>query len=632
MTTIQNTSHTQGPSFGDFSRDAWAFISDAIDPFQLRDRHLLEQVAANIQRGSVALEDATRVVYRAIDPVSDQLRGWYSTTDLKTVRTCHLLVSQYEAAAVDREGEGLREVINRVGYDVGQLEAEHSMTSIPAVTLDLRGHLAMVAGALEAGPISKGRAQEIVDRSLESLSDIPLLGQKHLESLAICLLAVDDEDLNDIFPTKEADTRRYLHDLVRVNPITDLKNRMSDAGVDFLAVASRVAQGRFPVKDDEVSDIDLATREEWLNDILNEVGNSQSFNHYDSARLLMKAHALIEYTIPGIEEYHDAFFTQTGELRTAVRDELSDVLAEESPAEDAVTLMRLRSVVCNAAEHLSGMVADYDYTLRTDGKMIQPGMIDLAGGREIMVAQFAGFFGIDSGDQFLPDAMISRFRETFEKDLDAMLGRFAAEFYDPTSAGFISVFNEWRESSDNSWELSREQHVNLVSALLEDMGEGSGHPEALFDRYVAARDFIHHATLVPSSDDEMDAKVSVRMLLLKELEICVVSGLVEAAWTEEREALAQQLSERQERILAEEEDSEPGSSISVNVQSLERAVELFWDRFGNNTKNPGSGCILDRDDMAEILFERYMPLFTKDINGIIGSLNDDLAADNDEEG
>ncbi len=566
---------------------------------------------------------------RAIDPVSDQLRGWYSKTDLKTIQTCHSLVSQYKVAAVDREGEGLGELIDRLENYLVQVEREHSPTSLPAVTLDLRGHLAMVAGALETGPISRVKAQEIVDRSLQSSNEIGLLAQKHLESLAICLLAVDDEDLNDIFPTKEADTRRYLQDLVRVDPITDLKEGMSDAGVDFLAVASRVAQGRFPVKDEEIGDIDIETREEWLTEILNEVGTSHSFNHYDSARLLMKAHALIDNTIPEITQYHDAFFTQTGELRTAVRDELGDVLAEESPAEDAVTLMRLRSVVCHAAEHLSGMLADYDNALRTDGKMVQPGMIDLAAGREIMMGQFGAFFGIDSGEQFLPDAMINRFRETYEEDLDEMLGRFATEFYDPTSVGFISVFNEWRESSEHSWELSREDHVNLVSALLDDMREGSGHPEALFDRYVAARDFIHHATLVPSSDDEMDAKVSVRMLLLKELEICVVSGLVEAAWSEERETLAQQLSERQERILADEDDSDPESPISVEIQSLEKAIELFWDRFGNNTKNPGSGCILDRADIAEILIERYMPLFNKDVNDMIGSLNDDLADDDE---
>jgi hypothetical protein len=123
-------------------------------------------VAANIKQGSVALEDATRIVMRALDPVSDELRGWYSASELKTVQTCYTLVRQYEAAAVDRGGKQLLETLERLGERLGAEGIEHAMHYMPAVKkLDLRGDLAMVAAELRDGPITKERAGDIVDEA-----------------------------------------------------------------------------------------------------------------------------------------------------------------------------------------------------------------------------------------------------------------------------------------------------------------------------------------------------------------------------------------------------------------------------------------------------------------------------------
>ena len=199
MTTHQNTSVSEGTSFSKLSQNIWGLVADALDPFQLRDQHLLKQVADDIENGSVALDDATRIVLRAVDPVSDQLRGWYSASDLKTVQTCYALVRQYDAAAVDREGEQLLEKLERLGERLGAEEEEHPMVDMPAITLDLQAELAMVAAALRYGPISEEWARDIVDRALASPRVVGSLDKRHLEPLAICLLATDDGDLNNIF-------------------------------------------------------------------------------------------------------------------------------------------------------------------------------------------------------------------------------------------------------------------------------------------------------------------------------------------------------------------------------------------------------------------------------------------------
>ncbi len=154
---------------------------------------------------------------RAIDPVSDELRGWYSASDLETLQTCYTLVRQYEAAAVDRDGEQLRETLERLGERLGAAGEEHAMHYMPAVKkLDLRGDLAMVAAELRDGPITEERAGYIVNQALKSLDAVGTLNKRQLETLAICLLAIDDEDLNNIFFDQEQDARREFRELYRL--------------------------------------------------------------------------------------------------------------------------------------------------------------------------------------------------------------------------------------------------------------------------------------------------------------------------------------------------------------------------------------------------------------------------------
>jgi hypothetical protein len=621
LTIHQITSIPEGTSSRSFVQNVGKFLTDALDPFQLRDQHLMMEVAADIKQGSVALEDATRIVMRAIDPVSDELRGWYSSSELKTVETCYTLVRQYEAAAVDREGGQLRETLERLGERLGAAGEEPTITEMPSLKLDLRGDLAMVAAELRDGPITKERAGDIVDQALQSFDAVGTLDKKHLEALAICLLATDDGDLNNIFSVEEPDTARYLRDLVRVEPIADLKEIMTDAGVDFLAVASRVAQGRFPLREQEISNLDVAVRERWLNGILDEIEDGREFNKYDTARLLLKAHALTDSRVPRTERYLNSIFTEAGGIRPEIREILGGSLEGEPLVDQAVMMMRLRGKVRLAAEHLSNVVTGYDNTLRTDGRMVQPGLIDLEGGHEIMMDQFAEFCDSDLGENLQTRAFLRSFQEAFEVDVDNMLGRFAVEFYNPTSAEFIAAFDQWRVDAGDSWEITEDQHVNLVSALLTDIGNGSGHPEALFDRYVAARDFIYQGTLAPSPEDQMNTKVSVRMLLLKELELSVVSGLIDASWTEERENLEQYFANRREKIVSGEDEGNIDSPNVMQFQSVEKGIQLFWNYFGNNTKNPSSGCILDKYELTEILFEKHTPLFIEDVHNILSRLN-----------
>jgi hypothetical protein len=628
LTIHQITSIPEGTSSSSFAQNVGEFLTNALDPFQLRDQHLMMEVAADINQGSVALEDATRIVMRAIDPVSDQLRGWYSAGNLKTVETCYTLVRQYEAAAVDREGEQLLETLERLGERVGAAGVEHAMHYMPAVKkLDLQGDLAMVAAELRDGPITKERAGYIVDQALHSFDPVGTLDKRHLEALAICLLVTDDGDLNNIFSVEEPDTSRYLRDLVRAGPIADLKEVMTDAGVDFLDVASHVAQGRYPLPEEEISNLDVAVREGLLKDILDGIEDCREFNKYDTARLLLKAHALTDSRVPRTERYLNSIFTEAGEVIPEVREELGDLLDGESLVDQAVMVIRLRGEVRLAAEYLSNAVTGYDNTLRTDGRMVQEGLIDIQGGHDIMMDQFAEFCDSEITENLLPNKLLHCFRHAFEIDVVNMLSRFAVEFYNPTSAEFIGAFRRWREDAEDSWEISEDQHVNLVSALFADFCNGSGHPKALFDRYVAARDFIKIETSVPSSEDQVKTKVSVRMLLLKNLELCVVSGLIEASWTDELESLKKPLTDRHRRIINTDNDGNANSQLSVPTLSIQTAIYQFWNRFGENVEGLAERCILNREELAEILYQKYIPLFTEDVNQFLASLNDNEDSD-----
>lgn|GEM_PF-4987643 len=631
MTIHQITSIPEGTSSSSFVQNVSKFLTDALDPFQLRDQHLMMEVAADIKQGSVALEDATRIVMRAIDPVSDELRGWYSSSELKTVQTCYTLVRQYEAAAVNHEGEQLRETLERLGERLGAEGEEHAMHYMPAVKLDLRGDLAMVAAELRDGPITEKRAGYIVNQALKSLDAVETLNKKQLETLAICLLAIDDEDLNNIFFEQEQDARRELRELYRLEPIADLKRTMTDAGVDFLAVASRAAQERYPLLKVEISNLELEERGGCLDAIFDGIVFASSINNqYDAARSLMKAHSLTDSRVPRIERYLNSIFTETGEIRPEVREELAEILEGESLLDQALMMMRLRGEVRLTAEYLCDMVTGYDVTLRTEARMVQEGLVDLEFGHEVMREQFDEFCDSEIAQNVSPNELVHRFGHAFSEDVYEMLGNFAVEFYNPTSAEFIGAFKKWRKDAQDSWEISEDQYNGLVGALYADFANGSGHPKALFDRYITARDFIREETSAPTSDEQLTSKILARALLLEELELRVVSGLIEASWTEELEILKEPLAARQQEIINTNNDGNPNSQFLVTTQSIQIGIYQFWSQFGKNIENLAERCILNEAEMSEILSRRYGPIFTDDINEFLASLGTDNNSDDNE--
>ena len=155
---------------------------------------------------------------------------------------------------------------------------------------------------------------------------------------------------------------------------------MTDAGVDFLAVASRVAQGRYPLLKVEISNLELEERGGCLDAIFDGIVYASSINNqYDAARSLMKAHSLTDSRVPRIERYLNSIFTETGEIRPEVREELGEILERESLLDQALMMMRLRGEVRLAAEYLCDMVTDYDVTLRTEARFEQPGRKNLKG-------------------------------------------------------------------------------------------------------------------------------------------------------------------------------------------------------------------------------------------------------------
>jgi hypothetical protein len=639
LTIHQITSIPEGTSSSSFAQNVGEFLTNALDPFQLRDQHLMMEVAADINQGSVALEDATRIVMRAIDPVSDQLRGWYSAGNLKTVETCYTLVRQYEAAAVDREGEQLLETLERLGERVGAAGVEHAMHYMPAVKkLDLQGDLAMVAAELRDGPITKERAGYIVDQALHSFDPVGTLDKRHLEALAICLLVTDDGDLNNIFSVEEPDTRQDpqiiatdLDHFIREKPLAKLEKTMTDAGVDFLAVASRVAQGRYPLLGGEISNLDLEEREGWLDAIFDGIVQASSINNqYDAARLLMNAHSLTDSRVPRIERYLNSIFTQTDEIRPEVQEELGDILEGASLLDQALMMMRLRGEVRLSAEYLCDMVTGYDYALRTEARFEQPGRININVTHRTIMEQFEAFCDSEIAQNLSPNGLVHHVGHAFSEDVSEMLRNLDAEFYNPISAEFIGAFKKWRKDAQNSWEISDEEYNNLVSALIADFANGSGHPKALFDRYITARDFIREETSVPSSEDQVETKVSVHMLLLKELELCVVSGWIEALWTEELEKLKEPLAALQQEIINANNNGNPNSQFFVATQSIQMGINQFWNRFGENVENLAERCILNEAELLGIMTERYTPIFSQDINGFLATLYKDNDSNDDQ--
>jgi hypothetical protein len=358
---------------------------------------------------------------------------------------------------------------------------------------------------------------------------------------------------------------------------------MTDAGVDFLAVASRVAQGRYPLLGGEISNLDIEERGGWLDAIFDGIVKASSINNqYDAARLLMKAHSLTYSRFPRIERYLNSIFTQTGEIRPEVQEELGDILEGASLLDQALMMMRLRGEGRLTAEYLCDMVTVYDYALRTEARFVKPGQINFIGTLSKNMEQFEAFCSSEIAQNLSPNGLVHHVGHAFSEDVSEMLRNLDAEFYNPISAEFIGAFKKWRKDAQDSWEISDEEYNNLVSALIADFANRSGHPRALFDRYITARDFIREETSAPTSDEQLTSRILARALLLKELELCVVSGLIEALWTEELEKLKEPLAALQQEIINANNNGNPNSQFFVATQSIQ--IGIYHNRLNHNQR------------------------------------------------
>jgi hypothetical protein len=120
------------------------------------------------------------------------------------------------------------------------------------------------------------------------------------------------------------------------------------------------------------------------------------------------------------------------------------------------------------------------------------------------------------------------------------------------------------------------------------------------------------------------------MLLLKELELCVVSGLIEALWTEELEKLKEPLAALQQEIINANNNGNPNSQFFVATQSIQMGLNQFWNRFGENVENLAERCILNEAELLGIMTERYTPIFSRDINGFLETLYKDNDSNDDQ--